>query len=175
MLRLFAVTPQTLLSAPTVPPRSDSMSRAALSDRNSLAPWPMTIRRPSLSLRLLMLQITKPSIEITCNTQLLWVAVDDDMLTKTTTNAWADKTNMITDRILGHRTCVTQQGHKPLLGIKWKLLLAKHKLKIQVITTDAAASRTNVWKAWFAVQRTHLASEDLIVSPILLNNVQSNT
>ena len=27
----------------------------------------------------------------------------------------------------------------------------------------------------FAVQCTHLASEDLIVSPILLNNVQSNT
>ena len=42
MLRLFAVTPQTLLSAPTVPPRSDGMSRAAPSDRNNLAPWPMT-------------------------------------------------------------------------------------------------------------------------------------
>ena len=42
MLRLFAVTPQTQLSAPTVPPRSDTMSRDALSDRNNLAPRPMT-------------------------------------------------------------------------------------------------------------------------------------
>ena len=34
MLRLFVVTTQTQLSAPTVPPRSDSISRAAPSDRN---------------------------------------------------------------------------------------------------------------------------------------------
>ena len=42
MLRLFAVTTQTQLSAPTVPPRSDTISRAAVSARNSLAPRPMT-------------------------------------------------------------------------------------------------------------------------------------
>ena len=42
MLRLFVVTTQTQLSAPTVPPRSDSISRAAPSDRNNLAPWPVT-------------------------------------------------------------------------------------------------------------------------------------
>ena len=42
MLGLFAVTTQTQLSARTVPPRSDGMSRAAPSDRNNLAPRPMT-------------------------------------------------------------------------------------------------------------------------------------
>ena len=100
MLRLFAVTTQTQLSAPTVPPRSDTISRDAVSARNSLAPRPMTSNqfKPKLYKRdpLSTCRWEHWGHEHNNSCQIQYVKI------------------RFANEILGHRTCVTQQEQQPL-------------------------------------------------------------